>query len=208
MGRGRNPLTTHHPAAPGTTLGAAPAREETALTDVIRAPWTPEQVAALNAWQTSSGTHPFTCGCDTCHPGINSVLHATPDGWRCPITGCQYVQDWAHPFMVQPDTTVRLRAMTPWMLEGRHGPTPDEVRAAQAEPTDEQRLHIGRQIAWRIRAELVCCHVYEQVQQGEREHPETRGSAHTICYWAEAAARIAENPDQWRNDPTEEVRGG
>ena len=28
------------------------------------APWTPEQVEALNRYQTESGWHPFTCGND------------------------------------------------------------------------------------------------------------------------------------------------
>lgn len=46
------------------------------------------------------------------------------------------------------------------------------------------------QIAYRIRAELVCCDIYE------RTHPSPAGlkaseGPHAICYWGEAAARIA-----------------
>jgi hypothetical protein len=61
----------------------------------LPAPWTPEQVAALNLFQTESGMHPFTC------PG-GRLLTATPDGWQC--SHCPYTQQWAIPFMAQPDT--------------------------------------------------------------------------------------------------------
>lgn len=63
------------------------------------------------------------------------------------------------------------------------------------------------EIAYRIRAELVCCHVYDNVQK-EAAHLEKqgvpqphqaaigraviRGDWHDLCYWAEAAAQIAE----------------
>jgi hypothetical protein len=53
--------------------------------DVIRAPWTDEQVAALNAFQRDRRFHPFTC------PGERERgerckernLTATRDGWVC-----------------------------------------------------------------------------------------------------------------------------
>lgn len=73
------------------------------MTDQIRAPWTPEQVAALNAFQLHGGMHPFTCGAD--HPGPSPALVARPDGWHCPGTyraPCDYRQDWAHRFMADP----------------------------------------------------------------------------------------------------------
>ncbi|MFF2674035.1 hypothetical protein ACFVTT_35385, partial [Streptomyces niveus] len=64
----------------------------------IRAPWTPEQVAALNRFQQRGRMHPFTCG--NLHADSQSpVLTATPDGWRCPTPGCGYEQDWAPDFM-------------------------------------------------------------------------------------------------------------
>ncbi|GIF14818.1 hypothetical protein [Actinoplanes teichomyceticus] len=42
------------------------------------------------------------------------------------------------------------------------------------------------QIAYRIRAELVCCDVYDRDHDTERA-----GKTHSICFWGEAAARIA-----------------
>jgi hypothetical protein len=57
---------------------------------MIKAPWTDEQVAALNRWQQAGFVHPFTC-----YDGDDLV--ATRDGWVCPH--CNYKQDWAHAFM-------------------------------------------------------------------------------------------------------------
>lgn len=58
---------------------------------MCRAPWTAEQVEALNEYQRLGYAHEFTCGND--HDG-DRVLVATRDGWRCP--SCDYTQDWAH----------------------------------------------------------------------------------------------------------------
>ena len=58
----------------------------------VTAPFTPHQVASLNAYQQSSGPwHPFTCG------KCRANLIATPEGWRC--ANDDYQQDWAHEFM-------------------------------------------------------------------------------------------------------------
>lgn len=54
----------------------------------IIAPWTPEQVDSLNAYQTSGAFHPYTCVTHSDEP-----LVATPAGWTCPC--CSYRQDWA-----------------------------------------------------------------------------------------------------------------
>lgn len=51
-------------------------------------------------------------------------------------------------------------------------------------------------IAERIRAELVCCDVYDQDTGTDRA-----GRTHAICFWGEAAARLAEDGDQ--QDATE-----
>ncbi|MFF7527322.1 hypothetical protein [Streptomyces pseudovenezuelae] len=70
------------------------------MTDIIRAPWTPDQVAALNEFQHRGGVHPFTCGGD--HAPGSPVLIAREDGWHCPQPygePCDYTQDWAHAFM-------------------------------------------------------------------------------------------------------------
>lgn len=68
----------------------------------IKAPWTFEQVAALNHWQGNDLVHPFTCGSgnrkDERHMDKEGVLLATASGWVCPY--CDYRQDWAHDFML------------------------------------------------------------------------------------------------------------
>jgi phosphoglucomutase len=75
----------------------------------IDAPFSDEQVAALNHYQRQGFFHPFTCGEDDAehveyaeanrdrHVGL---LVASRDGWHCPV--CQYTQTWAHRFMTQP----------------------------------------------------------------------------------------------------------
>lgn len=56
---------------------------------------------------------------------------------------------------------------------------------------------LGRAAA-RIRDELVCCDIYARVQRGELTLRQARKSRawHDLCYWGEAAARIAEQPDR------------
>lgn len=66
----------------------------------VIAPFTDAQVEALNRWQDDHGKHPFTCARD--HDGGAVVLAVTRDGWYCPALGCDYEQDWAHDFMVNP----------------------------------------------------------------------------------------------------------
>ena len=64
----------------------------------ISAPFTPEQVMALNRFQTSGEMHPFTCGQRDEHPEDPGILVAINHGWVCPAA-CDYEQDWAHDFM-------------------------------------------------------------------------------------------------------------
>lgn len=88
------------------------------MAEIVRAPWTDEQVAGLNAWQAAGHVHPFTCGSEdheivlprdreqrAAHPEWpgtgHAVLIATPEGWVCSIQECAYRQDWAHDFMLQ-----------------------------------------------------------------------------------------------------------
>lgn len=76
---------------------------------IVTAPWTEEQVAALNAWQAGTHYHPFTCGgarmdeahvaYQRKHGGDYGQLVAGPDGWRCPV--CGYRQNWAHGHMAE-----------------------------------------------------------------------------------------------------------
>lgn len=60
----------------------------------ICAPFTSEQVDALNRWQAEGPGHPFTCA--ALHStGRSPVLNATHSGWICPDPACDYTQDWA-----------------------------------------------------------------------------------------------------------------
>jgi hypothetical protein len=61
----------------------------------IKAPFTDEQVVALNRWQAAGNVHPFTC---TAHHTL--VAHSY--GWRCSMKGCEdYRQNWAWSFMLK-----------------------------------------------------------------------------------------------------------
>jgi hypothetical protein len=62
----------------------------------LRAPWTSEQVDALNRYQRLGHVHEFTC--KEQHDGADRTLYATREGWRCPH--CAYTQDWAHKAML------------------------------------------------------------------------------------------------------------
>ena len=70
----------------------------------VRAPWTDEQVEALNRYQQERWFHPFTCASgnrtDAAHTDGEGILRATNNGWECPF--CDYRQDWAHDFMLKP----------------------------------------------------------------------------------------------------------
>lgn len=63
---------------------------------ITKAPWTAEEVAALNCFQKIAPWHPFTC--DGLSGECRAVLYATQDGWRC--CRCSYLQDWAWEFMI------------------------------------------------------------------------------------------------------------
>lgn len=73
------------------------------VSERLHAPWTPAQVQALNRYQQAGRMHPFTCGysAEYEHPGGSTELVATIGGWICPY--CEYEQDWAHPFMADPE---------------------------------------------------------------------------------------------------------
>ena len=58
------------------------------------APWSPEQVAALNAAQADDRFHGYTCPGDHTCSGRTRKLLATPEGWVCDCGG--YDQGWAH----------------------------------------------------------------------------------------------------------------
>ena len=56
----------------------------------VYAPFTVQQVAALNARQVNEMMHPYTCG--GCKPA--RILHPTQDGLKCAL--CGWHQTWAH----------------------------------------------------------------------------------------------------------------
>jgi hypothetical protein len=67
-------------------------------------PWSNEQVANMNEFQTNGRLHPFTCPNrgDGKHPernGDHGTLRATNECLVC--DDCEYKQYWAHDFMVE-----------------------------------------------------------------------------------------------------------
>lgn len=74
------------------------------MPDVIRAPWTAEEVELLNRFQNLGFVHPFTCPADGEHGSKrhsdHRILVATTEGWRCEWDNCGYRQDWAHAAML------------------------------------------------------------------------------------------------------------
>lgn len=81
------------------------------MSNHIEAPFTPEQVESLNAFQESRVMHPFTCGYRDEHPDDEGVLFATPEGWVCTVLGCTYRQTWAHSFMADGTWKQALEAL-------------------------------------------------------------------------------------------------
>lgn len=64
------------------------------MSELVHAPWSADQVASLNAYQSSGVFHPYTCG-KRCNG--EGVLTATPGGWACPA--CGYRQGWVLAWM-------------------------------------------------------------------------------------------------------------
>jgi len=63
-----------------------------AFDDVVYAPFTKEQVEALQKWQSDKTKHPFTCEC-------GNKLSPHVNGWFCPV--CFMVQSWCYEFMLK-----------------------------------------------------------------------------------------------------------
>lgn len=81
------------------------------MSDRITAPWTDDQIAALNSFQRAGVMHPFTCGNDGHR--MRPTLVAELDGWRCPDESCDYRQTWAHGFMADPTALAALPQLIP-----------------------------------------------------------------------------------------------
>jgi hypothetical protein len=56
------------------------------MNEVVRSPWSPEQVEALRAYQTGGVFHELTC------PMGHGALEVTPLYFVCPV--CDYRQGW------------------------------------------------------------------------------------------------------------------
>jgi hypothetical protein len=66
---------------------------------MLRVPFSPGEVAALNRWQRIGWVHPYTCpNRDDGQHASDAVLMATVRGWICPY--CSHTQDWAAEYMV------------------------------------------------------------------------------------------------------------
>ncbi len=68
------------------------------MSEKIYPPWDEETVNALNRFQSSDHSHPFTCLNDH---GEEVALTATTNGWICPVENCDYTQRWVHSFMTK-----------------------------------------------------------------------------------------------------------
>lgn len=79
----------------------------------VTAPWTQEQIDALNERQRDESLHPYTCGNDSMH----RLLMATPDGWVCP--DCDYRQRWAHEADATGATLKMAASMREWLHQAR-----------------------------------------------------------------------------------------
>lgn len=88
--------------------------------ETIHAPWSEEQVAALNFFQGSGVFHPFTSE-------NGRVLIATQNGWTEQENG-PVVQTWAHSFMAnQPEIEKRMAIFSRVQFDGTLPPLPDST---------------------------------------------------------------------------------
>jgi hypothetical protein len=69
--------------------------------EMLKAPWTDDQVLSLNEYQEAGVFYPFTCG-KRDGLGQAHVLKADKYGWWCPHCADEskgYVQNWCHEWM-------------------------------------------------------------------------------------------------------------
>lgn len=69
----------------------------------VKAPFTQQQAARMNAYQEMGIYHPYTCPQrgDGKHTTRNGVLLATTAGWIC--LDCPYVQETVHEYVIDDD---------------------------------------------------------------------------------------------------------
>lgn len=120
---------------------------------LVYAPWTEDEVVALNAFQRSGRMHPFTCGGE--HP-LHQTLIAERDGWHCPDEECSYTQDWAHAFMADSLMLEMLpeRPTDPSMLPSETNPRALVRSLCQKVIEGQKQLAAERQRTEALRGEL------------------------------------------------------
>jgi hypothetical protein len=65
---------------------------------------------------------------------------------------------------------------------------PDALTELRWETQREERARIAEE----IRRELVCCDIYDRAEGSHGAILAAERAGHAICFWGEAAARIAE----------------
>lgn len=113
---------------------------------VVRAPFTDDQVASLNAYQRSGVVRPYTCGVDSSH----GYLVAYAQGWKClhavdpgidPTRTCDYVQDFAHTYTATwAWRTIELARLP--NINGRWPDAADLVEMWHTLPADHPDAHL------------------------------------------------------------------
>ena len=68
----------------------------------LRAPFSEQDADNLNRFQASGKFHPFTCVRGHEDRGHVSLVAVAGAGWICPVTACDYTQEWAHAAMADP----------------------------------------------------------------------------------------------------------
>lgn len=122
--------------------GAAPP------TGKVTAPWSDEEIDALNHYQRSGLFHEFAC-VET-HKGLDRTLVATRAGWIC--LHCGYTQDWAHRFMLDKPKPHRVRVtggdyVYEGLLVGTITKTTGEVRFIVEDSNRRLFIHNRQQCA-------------------------------------------------------------
>lgn len=116
-----------------------PARSNTM--EHLEAPWTEQQVAALNAFQRSGRGLVFTCDQ---HP-MKQTLIAELDGWHCPDESCGHHETWAYPWMADRRLAAMVYAQEPPPRPPQTGLAAElrrvraELRATQQDLGEERR---------------------------------------------------------------------
>lgn len=118
---------------------------DTPGTGRIDAPWSAQQVDALNLFQRDKFIHPFTC--PDHHEGDRDLI-ATRKGWIC--CHCDYTQTWAHAYMASKTAAERAKYMEEvfgWnpYYQGARRPV---IQISPTEPGDAWRVWNWATINW------------------------------------------------------------